>query len=243
MKTSTKALIIVGSVVTVGIVGYLIYRSMKKKSSTSGTVPDNAKSTVVTKTPKGEEFITLEITDTDWANRSVSFRVLLNGKPYMAQTVAWENKFLGSEFGYVGSPLYKATNQIEVVGANLTNGLILVVKSNGINKTGKMINFASKKITDYNGANLGQDIAKASEVMKGVMASLPFTSFFDGEGFSSADSTPPPMDFTYTQKWVHQIVDGKDYCRWYDKEGRNTRTYNQPCSRSQANMGQNKKKK
>ena len=71
MKTSTKALIIIGSVVTVGVVGYLIYRSMKKKSSTSGTTPDNAKSTVATKTPQGEEFITLEITDTDWVKRTV----------------------------------------------------------------------------------------------------------------------------------------------------------------------------
>jgi hypothetical protein len=50
----------------------------------------------------------------------------------------------------------------------------------------------------------------------------------------------------YLNRWKEHIRDaknGKDYCRWFDKDGRNTRTYNAPCSRSQANMGQNKKKK
>lgn len=46
-----------------------------------------------------------------------------------------------------------------------------------------------------------------------------------------------------TQKWVYTIEDNKDFCRWYDKDGRNTRTFNSKCSRSQANMGQGAKKK
>jgi hypothetical protein len=36
--------------------------------------------------------------------------------------------------------------------------------------------------------------------------------------------------------WVNSIEDGKDYCRWYDNEGRNTITYNRPCTRAQAGM-------
>ncbi len=50
------------------------------------------------------------------------------------------------------------------------------------------------------------------------------------------DSTPPPSDFTNYQKWVYSVENGKDYCRWYDRNGKITRTYNQPCSKSQTNM-------
>lgn len=54
------------------------------------------------------------------------------------------------------------------------------------------------------------------------------------------DNTPPP-DFSNYQKWVYSIENGKDFCRWYDRDGRNTRTYNSPCSKSQAGMYSNKK--
>lgn len=55
------------------------------------------------------------------------------------------------------------------------------------------------------------------------------------EATKKSDSTPPP-DFTNYQKWVYSIENGQDYCRWYDRNGKNTRTYNQPCSKSQAGM-------
>lgn len=55
------------------------------------------------------------------------------------------------------------------------------------------------------------------------------------------ESTPPPMTFSNVQKWVYSVEDGKDYCRWYDRYGKNTRTYNSPCSKSQANMYDDKK--
>jgi hypothetical protein len=226
MKTSTKLLIFVGSALVLGVAGYFIYKKMK------GTPKGTAKAEV----KEGEDLITLEVTNTDWANRAVTFRVLLNGKVYMSEKINWENKYMGSEFGFVGSPLYSAKNKIEVVGANLTNGIILVVKSNGVNKTGKMINFATKNITDYNGANLGQDIAKAKEVSKALVGSLLGFSMFGGEESSNADNTPAPNPYNHTQKWIYIIENGKDYCRWFDQYGRNTVTYEKPCTLAQSNM-------
>jgi hypothetical protein len=226
MKTSTKLLIFVGSALVLGVAGYFIYKKMK------GTPKGTAKAEV----KEGEDLITLEVTNTDWANRAVTFRVLLNGKVYMSEKINWENKYMGSEFGFVGSPLYSAKNKIEVVGANLTNGIILVVKSNGVNKTGKIINFATKNITDYNGANLGEDIAKAKEVSKAVLNSILGFSMFNGENSSNADNTPAPNPYNHTQKWVYIIENGKDYCRWFDSKGKNTVTYEKPCNLAQANM-------
>jgi hypothetical protein len=67
------------------------------------------------------------------------------------------------------------------------------------------------------------------------------SDFSSANGQSKSDSTPPP-DVKDTQKWVYTVENNKDYCRWYDKYGRNTRTYNAPCSKSQANMYGNAKK-
>lgn len=50
---------------------------------------------------------------------------------------------------------------------------------------------------------------------------------------ASGDLTPPPQG---GQKWVSSTENGEDKCRWYDKDGRNTKTYNFPCSKSQARM-------
>lgn len=50
--------------------------------------------------------------------------------------------------------------------------------------------------------------------------------------------SPPPTE--KVQKWVYSIEDGKEYCRWYDGYGRNTVTYNNKCSKTQANMYGNK---
>jgi len=64
------------------------------------------------------------------------------------------------------------------------------------------------------------------------------THGFSGKESDSkkTESTPPPMTFLNVQKWVYSIEDGKEYCRWYDRYGKNTRTYNAKCSGSQANM-------
>jgi hypothetical protein len=241
MKTSTKILIFIGSALTIGVAGYFIYKKIKdkpldgdkkkddskKKDDTKKTEKDKVNQTVT------QDAVNLEIVDTDWTNRTVTFRVLLNNKTYMSEKIQWENKYMGSEFGFVGSPLYSPTNQIEVVGVNLTNGLILVVKSNGVIKSGKIVNFATKKVADYNGANLGEDIAKMKELSKSILSSL---SFFDGQSFSSADATPPPSNFKNTQKWIYSIENGKDYCRWFDRTGKNTQTYNRPCTKAQSNI-------
>lgn len=56
------------------------------------------------------------------------------------------------------------------------------------------------------------------------------------ESSESKDNTPPPPDTKNTQKWVYSIEDGKDYCRWYDRTGKNTVTYNSPCNKAKANM-------
>lgn len=241
MEKSTKALIIVGSILTLGLVGYLVYEHNKsKKAKADGTPKDDKKSTGTTSTKsKIEESLSLDITNVDWVKKLVSFRVLLGGKVYMSEKVAWEKQNFGGEFGFVGSPLYSSSNQIEVVGANLPMGLVLVVKSNGVNKSGRIIDFNSKTVKTYNGQNMVKDIASAQEVLKKVMT----FGFFGGEELSNADNTPPPADFSNTQKWVYTIENGKDYCRWYDKDGKNTRTFNSPCSRSQANMYGNKAKK
>ena len=53
---------------------------------------------------------------------------------------------------------------------------------------------------------------------------------------NSKDNTPPPNDTKNTQKWVYSVEDGKDYCRWYDRNGKNTLTYNAPCNKAKANM-------
>lgn len=244
MKTSTKILIFIGSALTIGVAGYFIYKKIKDKPVDGAKKTDDTKKAdkdkVGTTPTTTQDAVNLEIVDTDWNNRTVTFRVLLNNKTYMSEKIQWENKYMGSEFGFVGSPLYSPTNQIEVVGVNLTNGLILVVKSNGVIKSGKIINFASKKVADYNGANLGEDIAKMKALSQSVLSSL---SFFDGQSFSSADATPPPSNFKNTQKWIYSIENGKDYCRWFDRSGRNTQTYNMPCSKAQANMYSNKGKK
>lgn len=241
MEKGTKTLIIVGSILTLGLVGYLVYEHNKSKKAKADAKPkDDKKSTGSTATkPKSDESISLDITNVDWVNKIVSFRVLLGGKVYMSEKVTWEKKNFGGEFGFVGSPLYSPSNQIEVVGANLPMGLVLVVKSNGINKSGRIIDFNSKTVKAYNGQNMIKDIASAQEVLKKVMT----FGFFGGEELSNADNTPPPSDFSNTQKWVYTIEDGKDYCRWYDKYGKVTRTYNAPCSKSQANMYSNKTKK
>lgn len=36
--------------------------------------------------------------------------------------------------------------------------------------------------------------------------------------------------------WYSSTENGKDYCRWYDKNGNNTVTYERPCTAVQANM-------
>jgi hypothetical protein len=235
MKTSTKILIFIGSALTIGVAGYLIYRKVKSKPVDGAKKTDDTKKTEKDKVNQTttQDVINLEIVNTDWVNRSVTFRVLLNNKTYMSEKIQWENKYTGSEFGFVGSPLYSPTNQIEIVGVNLTNGLILVVKSNNVIKAGKIVNFATKTVADYNGNNLTQDIAKMKELSKSILSSL---SFFDGQGFSSADATPPPNPYNHTQKWIYIIENGKDYCRWFDQYGRNTVTYERPCNLAQSNM-------
>ena len=97
MKTSTKILLFIGSALGIGAIGYFIYKKMKP------TADSSSKSKL---SKKDKESVKLEITDTDWVNRSVSFKVLLNGKTYMSEKINWENKYMGSEFGFVGSPLY-----------------------------------------------------------------------------------------------------------------------------------------
>jgi hypothetical protein len=226
MKTSTKILLFIGSALGIGAIGYFIYKKMKPTDDSSSKKLSQ----------KDKESVKLEITDTDWVNRSVSFKVLLNGKTYMSEKINWENKYMGSEFGFVGSPLYSPQNQIEIVGANLTNGLILVVKLNGENVSGKMINFAAKKITDYDGDNLAEDISKAKEISKEISKNLISMSFFNGESSADGADTPAPNPYNYTQKWIYIIENGKDYCRWFDSKGRNTVTYERPCTLAQSNM-------
>ena len=75
-------------------------------------------------------------------------------------------------------------------------------------------------------------IPKKEEKKSGVTGS--------DETTKKEDNTPPPSDFSNYQKWVYSIENGQDYCRWYDRTGKNTRTYNQPCSKSQAGMYSNK---
>lgn len=50
---------------------------------------------------------------------------------------------------------------------------------------------------------------------------------------ASGDLTPAPQG---GQKWVYSVENGADKCRWYDRDGKNTKTYNSPCSKSQAKM-------
>lgn len=227
MEKSTKVLIFFGTTITLGVAGYFIYRALTKDSTKKLNPVDP-------KQPQVNNELSFDITNVDWDKKIVSFQVLLGGKTYMSEKVVWENKAFGGEFGFVGSPLYSANNKIEIVGANLPKGLVLVVKNNGENKFGKIIDFNSKTVKDYNGKNIVGDIAAAQKVISGLMN----MSFFAGEDFNNVDGTPPPATFTSTQKWVYSIENGKDYCRWYDRYGKNTRTYNQPCSKSQANMYQ-----
>ena len=56
------------------------------------------------------------------------------------------------------------------------------------------------------------------------------------------DNKSSKDEFSNIQKWVYSIEDGKEYCRWYDRYGKNTVTYNTKCNRNQANMYGNKKK-
>jgi uncharacterized protein YodC (DUF2158 family) len=225
MDKGTKVLVFFGVTITIGVAGYFIYRALNKKSTTKLNV-DNSKQ------PQINNELSFDITNVDWDKKIVSFQVLLGGKTYMSEKIAWEAKSFGGEFGFVGSPLYSDKNKIEIVGANLPKGLVLVVKNNGENKFGKIIDFNSKTVKDYNGKNIVGDIAAAQKVLSGLMN----MSFFAGTDFSSANGTPPPTDLSLTQKWVYTVENGKDYCRWYDRYGKNTRTYNQPCSKSQANM-------
>lgn len=251
MEKGAKVLVVVGSILTGGLIAYLVYRHNKSKKDAMALVPVNATDSSSkdvsankgisndSKTPKSNESLSLKITNVDWVKKIVSFQVFLGHKVYMSQNVAWDKSQFGGEFGYVGSPLFTSSNQIEIVGSNLPMGLVLVVKSNGVNKSGRIIDFNSKTVKVYNGANMVKDIASAKEALKKVMG----FSFFDGEELSYADNTPPPSDFSKTQKWVYTIESGKDFCRWYDGNGKNTRTYNSPCSKSQANMYNGNSKK
>lgn len=229
MEKGTKVAIFFGTTITLGIVGYFVYRALKK--------PEPAKPSLDTK-PAETNALSFDITNVDWNKKIVSFRILLGDKTYMSESVTWEPKNFGGEFGFVGSPLYSEKNKIEVAGANLPKGLVLVVKNNGENKFGKIIDFNSKSVKDYNGKSIVGDIAAAQKVVSGLMN----MSFFAGEDFNNADGTPPPDKYTSTQKWVYSVEAGKDYCRWYDRHGKNTQTYNQPCNKVQANMHSGKKK-
>ncbi len=136
-----KILIGIGSALVVGTGAVLGYKFWKSKQ---------------------EDDLTLQIGDVDWANRIVPFKILNNGKVFIDEKINWTKDNLGKEFGYIKDP--KGKN--ELWGSNVQNGLILVAKSLGKNKSGKIIDFNAKKIRDYGGENLVKDIADTNNLIK-----------------------------------------------------------------------------
>lgn len=59
---------------------------------------------------------------------------------------------------------------------------------------------------------------------------------FVNSGVGIYNNAPVSQRVNCRRCWVNSIEDGKDYCRWYDNDGRNTVTYNRPCTRAQAGM-------
>ncbi len=137
METKFKVLIGIGSTLTVGTGVVLGYRFWKSKQ---------------------EDNLSLEIGTVDWKNKIIPFKILNNGKVFIDEKINWTKDNLGKEFGYIKDS--KGKN--ELWGSNLQNGLVLVAKSLGKNKSGKIIDFGSKTIKDYNGTNLSKDIAGAN---------------------------------------------------------------------------------
>lgn len=144
METKTKILIVVGSLSVIGVSVFLGYRFSKSRR---------------------EDDLSLEIGSVDWTNRIVPFKVLKDGKVIMNEIINWKKDNFGKEFGYVNSNDKKN----DVWGSNLPNGLVLVAKSLGKNKSGKIIDFNSKKIKEYSGDNLVKDIEGANQAIKNFM--------------------------------------------------------------------------
>ncbi len=137
METKYKVLIGIGSALVVGTGAYFGYRFWDSKH---------------------EDNLTLEIGTVNWDTKTVPFKILNNGKVFIDEKINWTKDNLGKEFGYIKDK--KGKN--ELYGSNLQNGLVLVAKSLGKNKSGKIIDFGSKTIKDYNGTNLVKDIAGAN---------------------------------------------------------------------------------
>ena len=141
METKTKVLIAIGSLSILGLSAFLGYKFWKSKK---------------------EDDLYLEIGSVDWANRIVPFKVLKDGKVIINETINWKKDNLGKEFGYINS----SDKKNDVWGSNLPNGLVLVAKSLGKNKSGKIIDFNSKKVKEYYGENLVKDIESANQAIK-----------------------------------------------------------------------------
>ena len=137
METKFKILIGIGSTLVVGTGAVLGYRFWKSKQ---------------------EDDLTLEIGTVDWERKIVPFKILNNGKVFIDEKINWTKDNLGKEFGYIK----ESNGKNELWGSNLQNGLVLVAKSLGKNKSGKIIDFGSKTIKDYKGTNLVKDIAGAN---------------------------------------------------------------------------------
>lgn len=175
MKTNTKILIIVGSILVVGTVSFIIYKQVTGKKEKEAMLKSEEVKQAKLKadnkaTGEKEDNLVLDVVYVDWANKKVSFKLSANGKIIMSEMIAWEKKELGGEFGFIPAS-NNASSQVknEIFGANLPNGLVLVAKSLGVNKAGKIIDFNSKSVKEYNGANLVKDIAMASDAAKSLM--------------------------------------------------------------------------
>lgn len=178
MKTNTKTLIIIGSILVVGAVSFVIYKQLTGKKEkeamlkSEGLKQDKIKANNKASGQK-EDSLVLDVVYVDWINKKVSFKVSANGKIIISEMIAWEKTNLGGEFGFVPASNNASTQtKNEVYGAYLPNGLVLVAKSLGVNKSGKIIGFNPKSIKEYNGANLVKDIAMANDVAKSIMTGM-----------------------------------------------------------------------
>jgi hypothetical protein len=166
MERDTKIVIAVCSVLVAGVAGFIIYKVMNDKKKT-GSMSDNQSKDSSSK-QQSASASKLEVTKVDWDKKIVYFNVVSGGKIIMSDKIQWEKKDLGAEFGFVNS----SNANVEITGANLPNGLVLVLKENGVNKSGKIFDFNSKMVKDYNGSNLAKDISVASELTKKMMTSF-----------------------------------------------------------------------
>lgn len=99
----------------------------------------------------------------DWKNRVVPTNYSRNGDVFSEGAEIWRKDLVGK-----GERDNMSDGKNVFYQKDLPNGMILRGTSLGKQKFGKIIDFNSKTIKDYNGSNVNNDIAAANEVLKNI---------------------------------------------------------------------------